>query len=158
MNEPIRWKKLLISLAIPLLTGGAAALAAGSGFQDFDRLYKPIGTPPDWVFPLVWTLLYALMGWACYRVWVSSAPQELKTRAFRVYALQLAANFLWPLLFFTWEKFLASLVLLVILLILAALCIHRFSQAESGAGKPMVPYLLWLAYALYLNLGVLLLN
>ena len=158
MKKAIQWKPFLIALAIPLAVGALASLLSRPGMPDFDRLYKPVGTPPDWVFPVVWTILYALMGYASYRVWASDADGETKRSALRVYGVQLAANLLWPLLFFAWELFFASLALLVVMLLLAGLCISRFNRAEAGAGKPLLPYLLWLAFALYLNAGILLLN
>ncbi len=158
MKKGFRWQSLLAALALPLVTGAAAGLAARPGYPAFDRLYKPLGTPPAWVFPVVWTVLYLLMGYASWLVWKSGAPAEEKKRAFRLYALQLAANFLWPLLFFVWQMRAAALVLLVGMLLLAAGCITSFGRADPKAGRPLVPYLLWLAFALYLNLGVVLLN
>lgn len=158
MKKEIKTRALVLSLAIPLLVGGLSALLSRKGFARFDALYKPVLTPPDWVFPVVWTILYLLLGWACYLVWTSGASPERRERALRVYALQLAANFLWPLLFFAWDLRGPALALLVLMLAGAVFCRTLFVHIEEKAGRLLTPYLIWLCFALYLNLGVVLLN
>jgi len=74
------WKPLLIALAIPLAVGGLATLLSG-GTQLYGQLTKPPLSPPGWLFPVVWTVLYLLMGYASYRIWQSEAPKEEKRRA-----------------------------------------------------------------------------
>ena len=95
-------KKLLIALAIPLGVGGLSALLSG-GMQDYLALEKPPLSPPGWVFPVVWTVLYLLMGYASYRVAVKGADAGKTRRALAVYAAQLVLNFLWSILFFGLE-------------------------------------------------------
>ena len=94
----INWKKLLLCLALPLAVGGLAALLSG-GMDLYKELDRPPLSPPGWVFPVVWSALYLLMGYASYRVLESGAEPAKIRKAWIFYGLQLAANFLWPLLF-----------------------------------------------------------
>ena len=151
------WKKLLIALGIPLAVGGLAALLSG-GMSDYGAMNKPPLSPPGWVFPVVWSILYLLMGYASYRIWTSDAPSADKRRALLLYGAQLLANFVWPLLFFGGEMFLAALIWLVFLWILIFLSIRAFSKIDERAGDLLIPYILWVTFAAYLNLGIYLLN
>ena len=151
------WKKLLIALGIPLAVGGLAALLSG-GMSDYGAMNKPPLSPPGWVFPVVWSILYLLMGYASYRIWTSDAPNADKRRALLLYGAQLLANFVWPLLFFGGEMFLAALIWLVFLWILIFLSIRAFSKIDERAGDLLIPYILWVTFAAYLNLGIYLLN
>ena len=94
----IDWKRLLIALGIPLAVGGLAALLSG-GMTNYGAMNKPPLSPPGWVFPVVWTILYLLMGYASYRVLELGVGKE-RHKALLLYGAQLAANFIWPLLFF----------------------------------------------------------
>jgi len=154
----IKWKQLLLCVAVPLLVGALAGLVSRKGMEDYRGLYKPLLAPPGWVFPAVWTLLYILMGLASYFVRTSAASPERIRRALGAYALQLAANFIWPLIFFVLGTYLLAFVWLILLFALALVCALRFGYIDARAGKLMAPYLVWLFFAAYLNLGVYLLN
>lgn len=158
LKHEIKWKPLILSLLIPLATGGLSAWLTRDGMRRFAALAKPPLSPPPWLFPVVWTLLYLMMGLACYLVWVSGAFPAQRDRALRVYGLSLAANFLWPILFFTIQARLLAFFLLLVLLVLAAVSALRFSAISDRAGKLLAPYLVWLLFAGYLNLGVWFLN
>lgn len=95
-----KWKKLLICLAVPLSVGGLSAFLTRDGMKTFQTLKKPPLSPPAWVFPLVWTILFLLMGTASFLVLESGKSRRAVRRALTVYGAQLAANFFWPLLFF----------------------------------------------------------
>ena len=153
----INWKKLLLCLALPLAVGGLAALLSG-GMDLYKELDRPPLSPPGWVFPVVWSALYLLMGYASYRVLESGAEPAKIRKAWIFYGLQLAANFLWPLLFFGGQMYLAALILLTLLWVLILLTIRAFSEAEEAAGDLLIPYILWVTFAWYLNLGIFLLN
>ncbi len=153
----IDWKKLLIALGIPLAVGGLSALLSGGMGQDRGMNQPPL-SPPGWVFPVVWTVLYLLMGYASYLVWISDAPKNEKRGALILYGAQLAANFIWPLLFFGAQMYLAALIWLVVLWILIFLTIRAFSRIDERAGDLLIPYILWVTFAAYLNLGIYLLN
>ena len=150
-------KKLLIALAIPLAVGGLGALLSG-GFSDYAQLNQPPLAPPGWLFPIVWTVLYLLMGYASYRVWVGDGSQEDKRKALIAYAVQLFLNLLWPILFFRFELRLSAFFLLILLWIAIFITVRLFSKLDERAGDLLLPYLLWVTFAGYLNLGVYLLN
>lgn len=154
----IDWKKLLVCLAIPLAVGGLAALITGGGMQDYGSMNKPPLSPPGWVFPVVWTVLYLLMGYASYRVYTSGGDREQVRKALILYGAQLAANFLWPLIFFGLQWYLVAFVLLVALWVLIYVTMRAFSVIDERAGDLLLPYILWVTFAAYLNLGVFLLN
>lgn len=153
----INWKKLIISLALPLAVGGLSTLLSG-GVDSYGMLNMPPLSPPGWVFPIVWTILYLLMGYASYLIWNSDAQQSTKRRALLLYGLQLLANFIWPLLFFGAMLRLSALLWLVVLWILIFLTIRAFSAINERAGDLLIPYILWVTFAFYLNLGAYLLN
>lgn len=151
-------KRLVICLAIPLVVGGAAGLLTMNSMEAFEALNQPPLSPPGWLFPVVWTVLYVLMGIASYLVSVSDAPHEEKARALWTYGIQLAFNFLWPIAFFNLKWYLFAFLWLVILWILILITALRFGRIRKPAGYLLVPYLLWVAFAGYLNLGIYLLN
>ena len=151
-------KRLVICLAIPLVVGGAAGLLTMNSMEAFEALNQPPLSPPGWLFPAVWTVLYVLMGIASYLVSVSDAPHEEKARALWTYGIQLAFNFLWPIAFFNLKWYLFAFLWLVILWILILITALRFGRIRKPAGYLLVPYLLWVAFAGYLNLGIYLLN
>ena len=150
-------KKLLFNLAIPLAVGGLASLVSG-GMGDFKLMNQPPLSPPGWVFPVVWTILYLAMGYAAYRVQTSDAPEESVRQAMLFYYLQLGLNFLWPILFFGFDAYLLAFVELLILWIAICVTMLKFYRIDERAGDLLLPYLLWVTFAAYLNLGVYLLN
>ena len=158
MNGRYQWKLLFISLLLPLAVGALASAITGDSVLDYALMRKPPLSPPGWIFPLVWTLLYCLMGLASWLMWTSDASYPRKKRALRSYILQLAVNFFWPLIFFKARLYLAAFLWLLLLWLLAAACTLRFFCIKKTAGYTMLPYMLWLSFATYLNLGVYLLN
>lgn len=153
----IKWKPLLIALGIPLAVGGLAVLLSG-GMSTYETLNQPPLSPPGWVFPIVWSILYLLMGYASYRVLYSEGSMPKIRRALTVYAIQLLLNFLWPIFFFGFQWYLAAFILLLLLWAAILLTIKEFSALDETAGNLLIPYLLWVTFAGYLNLGVVLLN
>ncbi len=150
-------KKLLICLAIPLAVGGLSALLSG-GMNDYEALVKPPLSPPGWLFPVVWTILYLLMGYASYRVLTADAPEDQKRRALTVYGAQLVLNLLWSPVFFGLGWLLVAFFILVALWILILITGNLFSQIDKTAGTLLLPYLLWVTFAGYLNFAFVLLN
>ena len=153
----IRWKPLLICLAIPLAAGGLASLQSG-GMNTYKTMNQPPLSPPGWIFPIVWTVLYLLMGYASYRIATADAPREARKKALTFYGIQLFLNFLWPLLFFRLEAYWLAFFLLLALWVFIYLTMHLFSEIDETAENLLIPYLLWVTFAGYLNLGVALLN
>ncbi len=154
----IKLKQLLIAVLIPLVTGGVSALLTRNGMMTFDALQKPPLSPPAWVFPVVWTILYTLMGIASYLVYASSASRIDKDGALTVYAVQLAFNFLWSIIFFNLEMYRFALVWLLLLLLLVIVTTVRFYRINKAAGWLLVPYIVWLVIAAYLNFQIIVLN
>ena len=150
-------KPLIISLVIPLLVGGLSALFTG-GMENFKTLEKPPLSPPGWIFPVVWTLLYLAMGLASYLVYKADAPQYKKNNALLFYGLQLFFNFFWSIIFFGWEMYLFAFVWLLVMWVLIIVTTVKFWKINKLAGYLMIPYLLWVTFAAYLNLGIYILN
>lgn len=151
-------KALIICLLIPLAVGGLAAWLTMDSMAQFAALAQPLLSPPGWVFPVVWTILYLLMGWASFLIWKSGAPQAAKKRALGLYGVQLAVNFVWPLLFFRAGLYGFALIWLVILLVMVVETMLAFGRIDRRAAWLLAPYFLWLLFAAYLNAGVWLLN
>lgn len=151
-------KRLALCIAAALAAGGLGAWLAGDSMGGYGAMYKPLLSPPGWVFPVVWTILYVLMGLASYLVWDADAAAPRKKRALSLYAAQLAVNALWPLLFFRLGQYLPAFFWLLLLAVLVWACSVLFRYISRRAGALLTPYLIWLAFAAYLNLGVYLLN
>ena len=150
-------KKRLLCWAIPLAVGGLAALLSG-GMGSYRVMNQPPLSPPGWVFPIVWTILYLLMGEASYRVLISGADKAQKQRALIAYGVQLFLNFLWPLFFFGGQMYLTAFIILILLWVAIFITLRWFSQIDETAGDLLIPYILWVTFAGYLNFGVFLLN
>lgn len=151
----IQWKKLFICLAVPLAVGIVSALLTQNSMQLFASVNKPPLSPPGWLFPVVWTILYLLMGAASYLIVTSGQDY---TSALAVYGMQLAFNFMWSIIFFNLELYLTAFIWLVILWLLIVETIRQFNQISRTAGLLLIPYLLWVTFAGYLNLAIYLLN
>ena len=149
---------LIICLVIPLALGGIAALLTGGGMATFETLNQPPLSPPGWLFPVVWTILYILMGIASYLVLTSGKSQESIRRTLVMYGIQLAFNFLWPILFFSLSAYLFAFIWLVALWLLILATTVSFYRISDIAGYLMIPYLIWVTFAGYLNLGIYLMN
>lgn len=151
-------KKLVISIAIPLAVGGVAALFTRDSMMQFATVVKPPLSPPAWLFPLVWTILYTLMGISSYLIAESGASEEEIAQARAIYYFQLALNFLWPLLFFGLNWYFLAFLELIALWIAVFLMIKKFGEISPTAAYINVPYIIWLTFAAYLNFGVWWLN
>ena len=152
----IQLKPLLISLAISLGVGGLSALFTKGSMEQYASLEQPPLSPPGWLFPVVWTVLFLLMGIAAYLVWMEAGRD--RRSALMLYGAQLVMNFFWTLIFFNWRNYGLAFFWLLALWVLILLCTLRFFKEKPAAGWMMVPYLVWVAFAGYLNAGVWLLN
>lgn len=123
--------------------------------ETFEAISKPALAPPGFLFPAVWTILYILMGIASYLVLTSGRPNDT---ALTVYGIQLAFNFFWPIIFFNLGLYLFAFLWLVLLWLLILITAVLFCQISKPAGYLMLPYLLWVTFAGYLNLSIYLLN
>ncbi|MBQ9519478.1 MAG: tryptophan-rich sensory protein [Firmicutes bacterium] len=156
MKKKINFKKLVGAIALPIAVGAVSAWISRAGMQAFDMVKQPPLSPPKAVFPVVWTILYILMGIASYIVAEKGGKDE--DNALTFYALQLGANFLWSIIFFKFGAYLFAFVWLLLLWALVYVTLEKFKKISATAGNLLVPYILWLTFAAYLNLGVYLLN
>lgn len=152
------WKKHALAVAIPLAVGGLSALLTMDNMVMFDAVNKPPLAPPKWLFPAAWTVLYILMGIASYSVFTADAPSGKKHSALVAYAVSLAFNFLWSIIFFNLDNYLLAFVWLCALWLLIVIATVQFFGIRGTAGWLMLPYILWVSFAGYLNYGIYLLN
>ena len=150
--------KLLRYIAIPLAVGIIAALLTSDSMTMFKSLNKPILSPPGWLFPIVWTILYIFMGISAYLIGISHAAPIEKAKSLTLYTYQLAVNFLWSIFFFNFEWYFFSFLWIILLWILVFLMIRSFHKINRVAAYLNIPYLLWITFASYLNLGIWFLN
>lgn len=145
-------KKLIISILIPLLLGIIVSLFINTDI--YDVIIKPKISPPKIVFPIVWTILYILMGISNYIINKGNKKEVPNL----IYYISLAINLIWPIIFFNTQEYLISLLIIIILIIFVALTIIEYFKISKIAGYLQIPYILWLLFALYLNYQVLILN
>ena len=152
-------KTYVISILIALTVGVLSALITRGNMMIYGEIIKPPLAPQGFIFPIVWTFLYILMGVSSARVFLkkSEMPDSV-SKALKIYELQLIFNFFWSLIFFNLRAFLFSFVWLVALWVLILLMIIKFYKIERFAGLMNIPYLLWVTFAGYLNLAIYILN
>ena len=153
-----KWKSLLICLLLPVAAGALSALLSREGMGNFSQLNQPPLSPPAWLFPVVWTALYLMMGLASWQVLRSGKPSGAVQNALQWYAAQLAVNFFWSIIFFRLELYLTAFLWLCLLWVLILVTLFRFRRIRASAGWLLLPYLIWVTFAGYLNLGIWLLN
>lgn len=148
-------KLFIVSLAIPLLVGGIATLIIMNQLGIYSQINVPQFAPPSQLFGIVWTILYILMGVSLYLVLSNTSYND---DAVFYFGLQLALNFIWPILFFNFQLFWLSFVVIVLMLILIVVMIVKFYHISKVAAFLQIPYLLWTIFATVLNLAIALLN
>ena len=142
-------------VVVTLIAGGLGALFSG-GFDTYKTYEQPPLPPPAILFPIVWTLLYILMGMAAG---VVAESRDLdKGKGLKLYALQLAINVIWPIIFFRFEALKFACFWLVLLIAAVVMTILVFYRIEKKAAFLLLPYLAWCLFALYLNFGIVVLN
>lgn len=151
-----KWLLYIISIAIALGVGGLGAVLTMNSMDIYATLNQPALSPPGFLFPIVWTILYTLMGISAAIIYKSDDPG--RTQALKIYAFQLIVNFLWTIIFFNLRQFLFAFIWLVLLDVLVVIMISKFHKISPLAAWLQVPYLLWILFATYLNLGIYLLN
>ena len=153
--KPQNRSSLIIAILIPLAVGSVSALISGN-MSLYSTINKPAFSPPSIVFPIVWTILYVLMGISSYIIYSSDSAD--KTKALKIYALQLFFNFCWSILFFRYQLYLFSFLWLVILIVLICIMIKDFYKINPAAAYLQIPYLLWCIFAAYLNFSLYTMN
>ena len=151
MSNKYKWIK---SILIPIVAGGIIGFAI-LGFIDYNTLNKPPLWPPGFIFGIIWSILYILMGISYGILDTRNLADEKVNTA---YYLQLIVNIIWPVLFFVLKARLLSSIWIVLLLVLIIYMIVTFNKKNKLAAYLQIPYLMWTAFATYLNIGVYLLN
>ena len=148
----------IISVVCALAVGGLSALLTAGNMEIYQDIVRPPLAPPAVLFPIVWTILYTVMGIGAAAVYTSDAPVTARDSAIRAYAVQLTFNFLWSIIFFNMRAYLLAFVWLFILWLLILDMIKKFIKVAPWAGYIQLPYLLWVTFAGYLNLMIYILN
>lgn len=152
----VKLKKLLFYVGATFVFGIIGAVLGGGTSQIYKTLNKPPLSPPGIVFPIVWSILYLLMGFAAY--FISNERKEETSNLLKIYWIQLIFNALWPLVFWKLEAFwLAAIIIVVMLLLVSWLTLSAY-KINNMSALLLVPYIIWLLFALYLNIGIAVLN
>lgn len=156
MKKIKQFSTFLFFLLLPLFVGMLASFLTKDSMQLLETIKKPIWTPPNIVFPIVWTILYLLMGISSYLIY--KTPAKKRNKALTLYFIQLAVNFSWSLIFFNQQNYFFALIWLTLLLFLVTSMTVYFFEIKLVAGYMQIPYILWLLAAFLLNLSIVLLN
>ena len=149
-------KTYIISIVIPLIVGGLSAMFTFSNMNIYDEINKPFLSPPGVVFPIVWTILYILMGISSAMIKLSNS--ENKADALIIYRFSLLINFFWSIIFFNMRAYNFAFVWLIALWLFVLYTIIKYSKINKTAAILQIPYLLWLTFAGYLNLMISILH
>ncbi len=156
MNKVI---KLITAVALPLALGGFAGFFTSAAVQGwYSTITKPSFNPPNWIFAPVWTSLYVMMGIAFYIVWIKVEENKIKTKAIIFYFIQLVLNFCWSIIFFYAAEPGWAFAEIMLLWIMIAATINKFSKISKAAAWLLVPYILWVSFAAVLNFAIWRLN
>ncbi|MBE5960749.1 MAG: tryptophan-rich sensory protein [Lachnospiraceae bacterium] len=156
MESRKKIESFLISVMIPLFIGFLAGALTSNSQELYKMMEKPSFSPPAILFPIVWTILYILMGISYYLVIQSDS--DLKDKAVKVYFTQLLLNFFWSIIFFNLQNYLAAFIWILLLIAAVIAMIVVFCRIKKIAGCLQIPYLLWLLFAAVLNFAVYRLN
>ena len=146
-------KRIIYSL-IPIVGGVLVGLII-SGYMNYGDIIKPPLSPPSYIFPIVWTILYILMGISYF---IATKDKENDKELNQIYILQLLVNFFWPIIFFVLKMYFTAFFWIILLLILVIIMIKELLKNNKISGCLQIPYLIWLLFATYLNIGIFLLN
>ena len=151
------WKIYGVAIGIPLAVGALSGFLTRSGIDNLQNVQQSALTPPEIVFPIVWTILYTLMGISLARVWMTEESMT-RTRGLAVFLFQLIFNFFWSIFFFNMQAFVLSLLWILGLWVLIGWMILLFYRVDKAAGLLQIPYFLWVTFATYLTYQVWRLN
>lgn len=149
---------LLVAVFIPLAIGGISAALSAKGMTIYGSMEKPPLSPPAWLFSVAWTILYILMGASSYLILLSDVDNNTKLMALGLYLLQLVMNFMWSIIFFNKGAYLFAFIWLIVIWAIVIICAFKFYAINRLAAYLLIPYILWLTFAAYLNMGAYLLK
>ena len=149
---------ILIFILSAEAIGTVSALLSGSFSDFFDKYKEPPLLPPAWLFPVVWTILYAVMGFSAYMIYNSAADADKRKNALKIYWIQLALNFSWSIIFFRFEALWLAFAVIIALWIMIIVMISKFRKISPIAAYINIPYLIWVTFAAYLNFATAWIN
>lgn len=153
------WQKIVLCVVVIEILGSASGLLTASSIRGwFSTLEKPLGNPPNWVFGPVWAVLYAMMGSSLALIWHRAGPGPDRRKALTLFFSQVALNLAWTPVFFGAHQIAMALIVIATLALGILLTILAFRRIDRTASLLLVPYLIWVCYATYLNSGFWLLN
>ena len=154
-----KFKPFIVQILIALSVGGLSALVTRGNMDFYSHINKPFLSPPSWLFPIVWTILFVLMGISAGRIIQKNNqfPKE-SSEAISIYYLSLFVNFFWSIIFFNLRWFLLAFLWLLLLWVLVLATILKYRKISPLAATLQIPYLAWVTFAGYLNLMIFLLN
>jgi len=150
--------RLVIAVLIPLAVGGLAAFFTQNSREFYSALQKPPLAPPGYIFPIIWTILYILIGIASYLIFRNGYSKPHVRDALNYYGISLLLSFVWPIVFFRFNLPFAAFWVLLLLWLITGIATAKFYRIDHTAGFLMLPYWLWITFAGYLNLAFWLLN
>lgn len=152
-------KPYAVSILIALAVGGLSAFLTRNSMDIYDELITPTLSPPSILFPIVWTILYVLMGISAAMIYTAKdTPFRERYSALAIYASSLVVNFSWSIIFFNLKAYLFAFIWLLFLLFLIVKTIMQYKKIRPIAAYLQIPYAVWVAFAGYLNFGIWLLN
>lgn len=158
MTIKLDLKKLFFFLLSVTAAAVLGVLSAGDIGGLYGTLRKPPYSPPSWVFGVAWTILYLLMAVSTYRISRRSTGEDEKRFAYVLFGVQLFLNVLWMFAFFRMKAYYPAVLVMAALLVISAWMALSFYRMDTGAAYLLIPYLLWLLFAAYLNISIAALN
>ena len=156
------WKKIkpyVISILIALAVGGLAAFLTRNSMDIYKELILPPLAPPSILFPIVWTILYVLMGVGAAMIYGRRKSEPIAVQdALSIYGINLVVNFMWSIIFFNFRRFLFAFIWLILLFAIIIKMIFDFKKIRPVAAYLQIPYAVWVAFAGYLNFAIWWLN
>ena len=163
MNKKVNVLKLVIAIIIPLTIGILSSFITKDAMMTFNAMKKPPLVPPGILFPIVWSILYVMMGISSYILYEydtknGTMNSKIKNKCLSLYVVQLAFNFFWSIIFFKFKLYVFAFMWLIILWILVFALIVESKKINKIAANILIPYLVWMTFAAYLNIGIAILN
>ena len=158
VNNKFDFKGLLKNILMSVGGGILVGVITRNSIDVYNELKKSFLTPPNSIFPIVWLILYTLIGIAAYRIYMNNKAEKSDYNGYFYYLVQLLVNFLWSIIFFNLRLYGISFILIIILLVLIIITTIKFFKVDKIAGILMVPYILWVAFASYLTFYIWMFN
>ena len=149
---------MIFFLVITLGVGAVSAIFNNNSMDNYKNYNRPILSPPGSLFPIVWSILFVLMAISAYIIYTSDTTKKEKAEALFLYFLQLVINFFWTIIFFTFDQVLLGFLWIILLWLVVIFMMIAFFKIKPIAAYLQIPYILWLSFAAYLNLGIYVLN